>query len=78
MTNIAIDATKGERNAPKSAHATRERLQTLTIALHWITVLLIVTQFTLAILHDQVSDAEARLGAVCSRHIDRLASSSGF
>ena len=60
MTNIAIDAMKGERNAPKSAHATRERHRTLTIALHWITVLLIVTQFTLAILHDQVSDAEAR------------------
>ena len=51
---------KGERNAPTGAHATRERHQTLTIALHWITVLLVVTQFTLAILHDQVSDAEAR------------------
>jgi superoxide oxidase len=39
---------------------TRGRHQTLTIVLHWATVLLVCMQFALAMLHDQVSDAEVR------------------
>jgi cytochrome b561 len=40
--------------------ARRERYDTLTIALHWITALLLVAQFAFAFAHDQVSDAETR------------------
>ena len=45
---------------PKGEHAARARHQTLTIALHWSTVLLVLTQFIFAILHDQVGNAEVR------------------
>ena len=44
----------------------RGRHQTLTIVLHWVTVLLVFTQFALAILHDQVSDAEVRRGVLAA------------
>ena len=49
-----------ENHTPKVEHPARARHQTLTIALHWSTVLLVLTQFILAILHDQFSNAEAR------------------
>jgi cytochrome b561 len=49
-----------ENLALQVQHAERSRHQSLTIALHWSTVLLVLTQFALAILHDQVSDAAAR------------------
>ena len=49
-----------ENHTPKIEHPARARHQTLTIALHWTTVLLVLTQFILAILHDQFSNAEAR------------------
>lgn len=42
------------------------RHQTLTIALHWVTALLVFTQIALAILHDQVSDAEIRRGVLAA------------
>lgn len=45
---------------PKGEQPARARHQRLTIALHWSTVLLVLTQFTFAILHDQVSNAEVR------------------
>src|SRR5215469_7996605 len=50
--------------APKAHHPIRPRHQALTIALHWITVLLVVTQFALATLHERVSDAEIRRGVL--------------
>lgn len=47
--------------APQSSEPKRRvRHQTLTIALHWITVLLVLAQFTLAILHERTSDADFR------------------
>jgi cytochrome b561 len=46
--------------------ATRGRHQTLTIVLHWVTVLLVFTQFALAILHGQVGDAEVRRGLLAA------------
>ena len=49
-----------ENPARKVEPAARARHQSLTIALHWSTVLLVLTQFTLAILHDQVSNAGVR------------------
>jgi cytochrome b561 len=49
-----------ENHTPTIEHPARARHQTLTIALHWSTVLLILTQFILAVLHDQFSNAEAR------------------
>jgi cytochrome b561 len=49
-----------ENHTPKVEHPARARHQTLTIALHWSTVLLVLTQFILAILHDQFSSAGAR------------------
>jgi cytochrome b561 len=48
--------------SPKAHHPIRARHQVLTIALHWISVLLVLTQFALATLHEQVSDAEIRRG----------------
>ena len=45
---------------PKGEHAARARHQSLTIALHWSTVLLVLTQFTFAFLHDQVGNAGVR------------------
>ena len=47
-------------SGPMGSAPTRMRHQTPTIVLHWVTVLLVLTQFALAILHDQVSDAEIR------------------
>jgi superoxide oxidase len=44
----------------------RGRHQTLTIVLHWVTVLLVIMQFALAILHEQVSDAEVRRGVLAA------------
>jgi cytochrome b561 len=45
---------------------TRGRHQTLTIVLHWVTALLVFTQFALALSHDQVSDAEVRRGILAA------------
>jgi cytochrome b561 len=48
-------------NPPQKVEpAARARHQSLTIALHWSTVLLVLTQFTFAILHDQVGSAGVR------------------
>lgn len=55
-----------ESTAPSAGHPTRGRHQTLTIALHWVTALLVCTQIALAILHDQVSDAEIRRGVLAA------------
>ena len=51
----------------RTGYPARKRHQPLTIALHWITALLVLTQVALAILHDQVSDAEMR-HAVLTAH----------
>ena len=51
---------EAESNRPRAGQPPRRRHQTLTIALHWITALLVFTQIALAILHDQVGDAEIR------------------
>lgn len=56
-----------ENSARSAGHPARARHQTLTIALHWITALLVVTQIALAILHDQTSDAATR-HAVLAAH----------
>jgi len=50
--------------APKAHHPIRPRHQALTIALHWITVLLVLTQFALATVHERVGDAEIRRGVL--------------
>lgn len=55
-----------ENNSPNVSHPARGRHQTLTIALHWITALLVFAQIALAILHDQVTDAEIRHGALAA------------
>lgn len=57
---------KAENTAPTAGHPTRGRHQKLTIALHWVTVLLVCAQIALAILHDQVGDAEIRLGVLAA------------
>ena len=49
---------------PAVGDPNRGRHQTLTMVLHWATVLLVLMQFGLAILHDQVSDAEIRRGVL--------------
>jgi superoxide oxidase len=49
-----------ENPAPTPRQQTRGRHQSLTIALHWITALLVFTQIALGILHDQVGDSEIR------------------
>jgi len=49
-----------ENPARKVEPAARARHQSLTIALHWSTVLLVLTQFTFAILHDQVGNTGVR------------------
>lgn len=49
-----------ENAAPGADYPVRERHQALTIALHWLTALLVFTQLALAILHDQISDSEIR------------------
>lgn len=56
-----------ENAAPRAGHLTRGRHQTLTIALHWVTALLVFTQIALAILHDQISDSDIRR-AVLAAH----------
>jgi superoxide oxidase len=55
-----------ENSAPKAGHPRRERHQTLTIVLHWVTALLVFTQIALAIVHDQVGDAEVRRGVLAA------------
>ena len=55
-----------ETISPRAGHPARGRHQTLTIALHWITALLVFTQIALAILHDQVDDAEIRRGVLAA------------
>ena len=55
-----------ENTSPRAGHPARVRHQTLTIAVHWITALLVFTQIALAILHDQVGDAEIRRGALAA------------
>lgn len=49
-----------ENSSPRTGYRARGQHQTLTIALHWITALLVVAQVALAIFQDQVSDAETR------------------
>jgi len=56
-----------DTTSPRTGYPARSRHQTLTIALHWITALLVLTQITLAIVHDQVSDAGMR-HAVLTAH----------
>jgi len=56
-----------DTTSPRTGYPARSRHQTLTIALHWITALLVLTQITLAIVHDQASDAEMR-HAVLAAH----------
>ena len=53
-----------ENPSPRAGQPPPGRHQTLTIALHWVTALLVFTQIALAILHDQVSDAEIRRGVL--------------
>lgn len=55
-----------ENSPPRAGYRARGQHQTLTIALHWITALLVVAQVTLAIFHDQVSDAETRRGILAA------------
>jgi cytochrome b561 len=55
-----------ENISPIAGHPARGRHQTFTIALHWITALLVVTQVALAVLHDQVNDAEIRRGVLAA------------
>lgn len=45
---------------PRAGYLPRERHQTLTIVLHWVTALLVFTQIALAILHAEVGEAEVR------------------
>jgi len=45
---------------PKAQHPIRARHQALTIALHWVTVLLVLAQFALAIVHELLSHTEIR------------------
>ena len=45
----------------------RARHQAFTIALHWLTVALVLVQFSLAIVHEQTNDAEVR-HAVLTAH----------
>ena len=56
-----------DTTSPGTGYPARERHQTLTIVLHWITALLVLTQISLAILHDRASDAEMR-HAVLAAH----------
>ena len=55
-----------ENPPPGAGQPPRGRHQTLTIALHWVTALLVFTQIALAILHDEVSDAEIRRGVLAA------------
>ena len=45
----------------------RARHQAFTIALHWVTVVVVLMQFSLAIVHEQTNDAEVR-HAVLTAH----------
>ncbi len=54
---ITMNVENASQEAERPARA---RHQALTITLHWITVLLVFTQFALAIIHDQAGDAEVR------------------
>lgn len=53
-----------ENTVPTTDSLGRGRHQTLTILLHWLTALLVLTQIVLAVVHAQVSDAEMRRGAL--------------
>ena len=53
-----------ENPAPGAGEPRRARHQPLTILLHWVTALLVFAQIALAILHDQVGDAEIRRGVL--------------
>jgi cytochrome b561 len=55
-----------ENTSPRAGHPARERHQALTIALHWITALLVLAQIALAVLHDQSNDAEIRRGVLAA------------
>jgi superoxide oxidase len=57
--SVASD-TRTEPTPRHPGSELRSRHQMLTIALHWLTVLLVVVQFTLALLHAQASDADLR------------------
>ena len=57
--SVASD-TRTEPTPRHPGSELRSRHQTLTIALHWLTVLLVVVQFSLALLHAQASDADFR------------------
>lgn len=57
---------KAGNTAPAVGDPNRGRHQTLTMVLHWVTVLLVFTQFALAALHDQVSEAEIRRGVLAA------------
>lgn len=52
--------TNAENPAPRTGRPAHGRHQTLTIALHWLTVLLVFGQIGLGILHDQVGDSNIR------------------
>ena len=56
-----------DTTSARTGYPARQRHQTLTIVLHWITALLVVTQIALGILHAQASDAEMR-HAVLAAH----------
>jgi cytochrome b561 len=55
-----------ENNSAKATHPARGRHQTFTIALHWITALLVFAQVALAVFHDRASDAEIRRWALAA------------
>jgi cytochrome b561 len=55
-----------ENSPPRTGHTPRDRHQTVTIVLHWVTALLVFTQIALAILHDQAGDAEIRRGVLAA------------
>ena len=55
-----------ENRTRRTGYRASERHQTLTIALHWITALLVLAQIILAILLDQVSDAGTWRGTLAA------------
>ena len=61
-----VGTMNAENTTPTAAHPTRDRHQPLTIALHWVTVLLVFIQLSLGILHDRVGDADIRRGVLAA------------
>lgn len=57
---------RAENSAARAGHPVRERHQTLTISLHWVTASLVFTQIALAIVHAEVSDAGIRRGTLAA------------